>query len=618
MNVLNQRRTAGRSTLAAALVVVLAQLLALPAARAEAAAAAEDQVGWITLEGRLMEQPNPFAWLVGERGDATLRGMMSKFDEAAERDDMKGLVIHVKDLTANAAQIHSLREGMKRVQDAGKPVYVFSEVYGPGHLMLASGADRLLVQDGGYVSFPGLYSEEMYLADTLKLVGLEPDFVQVGDYKGAADPIARSSPSPEWNENIENLLDGMWAQMTDAVKEGRGYSERRWRKVLDQAWTVEAEDAISLGLVDAQLDAAELTDYVKEAFDDATITTDREGRESKIDRNNPFAIFNVLMSKPQHTPKRETIAVVHINGPIVDGESQPGGLFGGESVGSRTIRKALKTIEEENRIKGLVIRINSPGGSALASEIIWQGVRRVAEHKPVHVSVGDMAASGGYYIAVSGDEIYVDPMSIVGSIGVVGGKIVMGGLYDKINLGLTPRSRGPHAEMFSTLKTWDPEERAKVRNMMKKTYDLFAERVVQGRGEAVEMSEIAEGRLFTGAQAVENGMADGLLVFDEVIANLASEAGLEDGQYDVMTYPGPSSFEEMVERMFPFAAGVRAPRAEAAAAAADRLVDQAGASLLRRVIGEKNWPQVRDALNALALLRHEHVLLVSPRILVIR
>ncbi len=584
-------------------------------------ASAADQVGWITLDGPIMEKPNPFGWLVGESSDATVLGLMSMFDDAATRDDITGLAIHIKDLQANTAQTFAICNAIRKVRAANKKVIVYSELYGPAELLVASAADTALIQEGGFVSFPGLYSEEMYLADTLKLLGLQADYVQVGDYKGASEQMSRNGPSKEWSQNIDALLDDMWEQMHDTIQDGRNFSRSQMRRALDQAWAADAEVAVELGLIDAEIDLLDLKTYVTNAFDGASLTTSLgdSGSESAIDMNNPFAMLSLLTAEPDHTPTRETIAIVHIDGPIVDGESSAGGLMGGETVGSRTIRKALSTIEDEDLIRGLVIRINSPGGSAIASEMIWQGVRRVAEKKPVYISVGSMAASGGYYIAVSGDKIYVDPMSIVGSIGVVGGKIVWGGLYDKFEVGIHTRSRGPHASMFGSLKNWSSKDRELIRTMMSDTYDLFVDRVKKGRGRKVNITKIAAGRLFTGRQALDNGMADGLLEFDEVIAQLATDSGITGNEYDVMTYPGPMSFEDAMQSMIPFAS-IIAPEwrsGNTTNPVMDHLVQEAGASVLKQLVGTKRWPQLRDALNGMMQLQNEPVILMSPRAILI-
>ncbi len=581
--------------------------LAAIAVLAAVSSAQEKRIGWIVIDGPIAERPDPLAWLMGPDAAPTLRRVTASIEAAAMRPEVPALVLHLKDFQSDFSQVLALGAAMDRVRDAGKTVHLFSENYGPMELLLGASADEVVMQRGGMVSFPGLYSEEMYLADTLKLVGLQADLIQIGDYKGAADPLARSTAGPEWSANIDALLDDLWSQMCERLRQGRRLSAAQWQRVLDEGWSADADLAIELGLVDAAIDVVELKDHVAARAGTTRIAQDLGAGEDAggLDLTNPFAVFAMLMQEPDHAPKRETIAVIHIDGPIVDGESSDATLFGGATVGSRTIREALYTIEKEDLVKGVVVRIDSPGGSAIASEIIWQGLRRVAESKPVFVSIGSMAASGGYYIAVGGDRIYVDPASIVGSIGVVGGKIVMGGLFDKIDLGVTPRVRGPHASLMSSTEPWSEADRALVRAEMQNIYDLFTQRVKQGRGDRADLAKIAEGRLFTGRQAVANGMADGISGFDETINLLADEVGLDEGAFDVMTWPGPRSVMEMLESMMPM---LQAP------SVASPLRTEA----VRALVGEAAWESVREALDALLLLRDRRVLLIAPRAIIVK
>ncbi len=596
---------AGRRTLPVVLIAILTLAFHPALSRAQ-----EKRIGWIVIDGPIAERPDPLAWLMGPDASPTLRRVTASIDAAATRPDVSALVLHLKEFESDLSQVLALGAAMDRVRAAGRTVHLFSENYGPMELLLGASADEVVMQRGGMVSFPGLYSEEMYLADTLRLVGLQADMVQIGDYKGAADPLARNAAGPEWSANIDALLDDLWSQMGERLRKGRRLSESQWKQVLERGWSADADLAIELGLVDAAIDVVELRDHVAARAGTSRITQNLgpEGSGGGLDLTNPFAVFSMLMQEPDHTPTRETIAVIHIDGPIVDGESTDASLFGGSTVGSRTIREALYTIEKEDLVKGVIVRVDSPGGSAIASEIIWQGLRRVAEKKPVFVSVGSMAASGGYYIAVGGDRIFVDPASIVGSIGVVGGKIVMGGLLDKIDLGVTPRARGPRAALMSSTEPWNETERALVRAEMQTIYDLFTKRVKQGRGSRVDLAKIAEGRLFTGRQAIANGMADGIRDFDGTIDLLASEIGLGEGEYDVMTWPGPRSLMEMLESMMPM---LKSP---SLAAPGSPLRTEA----VRALVGEAAWESVRDALNAFMLLRDRRVLLIAPRAIIVK
>jgi protease-4 len=317
--------------------------------------------------------------------------------------------------------------------------------------------------------------------------------------------------------------------------------------------------------------------------------------------------MKALSESPHHAPKGPAIAVLHIDGAIVDGDSAAGGLFGEQCVGSRTVRNALEDMRSEVKIKGVVVRIDSPGGSATASEVIWQGIRRVAEKKPVWVSVGSMAASGGYYIAVSGNKIYVNPSSIVGSIGVVGGKFAMGGLYDKLKVRVVERSRGPMGGMFTSVTPWSPEQIEQVRSKMRRTYDLFTSRVAGGR-KGIDLGRTAEGRLFAGQKAIDLKMADQLGGLADCIEDLADELKLDE--YEVLDYPGPKSLQEMMEDIFgkfAMAPGARSPA----------LAGELGA-VMREVVGASSWGQVRDSLGAIMQLRREPVVLTMPRALIVK
>jgi protease-4 len=321
---------------------------------------------------------------------------------------------------------------------------------------------------------------------------------------------------------------------------------------------------------------------------------------------NPFMIFAKLMQKPDHAAKEPAIAVLHIGAEIVDGDSGGGGLFGGgKSVGSRTIRNAIEEILDDPMVKGVIVRIDSPGGSAIASEVIWQGLKRLSEKKPVWGSVGSMAASGGYYIASGTSKLYVNPSSIVGSIGVVGGRLSMAGLYEKLHVNVKSRSRGPMAGMFRSTAPWSPEELATVRQKMTETYNLFTSRVTAGRP-GIDLSKTAEGRLFTGDKAIGLKMADQIGGLEVAIKDLASKVGLDNPE--VVHYPAPRGLGEMLEETFGSAASPDV---------SGKIGVQAAEAIVREIVGERNWPQVRSAMNGLLQLRKEPVVLMNPSVLVV-
>jgi protease-4 len=559
-------------------------------------------VGVITISGSPAERPGPFDWLSGEN-TLTLRSLVKGIEKAAADDGMRALVLKLDDAALSATQVEELVDAIEDAQDAGKTVYVVADGYNTTGLMLAAVADESIVHHGSPVSIPGLYMEQYYLKDMFDWVGIDASFEQVGEYKGADETYTRSEPSAEWQQNISQLLDSMYGNIRAILKDGNKMSDEELDAAMEKAFYTSAETAVELDLLDRSTNLGELEELLEDDLGaDVRWTTNLidKGAGASFDSSNPFAIFSMLSKDPSNKPVRPTIAVVHIDGVIMDGDSSEGGLFGSQSVGSRTIRGVLKEIGDNDLIKGVVIRVNSPGGSATASEVIWRSVREVADEKPVYVSVGNMAASGGYYIAVSGDKIFVNPSSVVGSIGVVGGKLAMEGAFNKLHVNVVGQGRGPRAELFGSSKPWDASQRAAVREMMTETYDLFTSRVEEGRS-GINLDETARGRLFTGNKAIGLRMADEIGSLNDTIVSLADE--LEMSNYDVLDYPGPMSFEDLMEQ---FTGGMVSSPIEGI----ERVVQS--------VVGPQAWPAVRQRIDGAIMLKNQPVMLMDPNILIFK
>lgn len=591
---------------------VLARTAMVAAAALATAATAQTKVGLLEIKGAPLARPSELTWLMGS-SEPTLRELVQAIQEAGDNDEVGPVVLRLKDAELSRSQVEELGAAIKEIRKGGKQVVVFSEAYGPAELLLGSYADKVMIQSGGPVSLPGMFMEEMYLADTLKWIGVKADLVQVGDYKGANEMYVNAAPSKAWETNINQLLDSLYGTMRSQLKEGRKLDDAKLDAAMEKAWMADDEEAVAAGLVNSSVDLPGLMEAV--GGKDARVERIEVGQESTLAMGggNPMAEMMNLMKafseKPDHTPKEPTIAVVHIDGAIIDGDSSAGGLLGGEgSVGSRTIRNALEEVRGQDLIKGVVVRIDSPGGSATASEVIWQGVRRVAEKKPVWVSVGSMAASGGYYIAVAGDKIYVNPSSIVGSIGVVGGKMSLGGVYDWAKIKVVGRGRGPKADLFDSSKAWSSQDLALVREKMTRTFELFKKRVAAGR-KGIDLSKTAGGWLFAGQKAIDMKMADEVGGLDATLEGLA--AHLKMDEYAVMDFPAPRSLPEILEEAFK-GFGVRAP------GVAGGVVKSELAGVLKEVVGPKAWPSVRSAMQGLMLLRDQPVVLVMPQAIVVK
>ena len=612
----------------AATVLAVAGLLAtlpVPAAFGREAAAlvqpakAEAAVALIEVDEDLADRPRGMA-LFGESRGTTMRDVVTAMETASKREGIVGIVLRLKDVELNSSRIDELGQAITAARKAGKKVHIFSDNYGPGELQLASFADEVIIQRGGGVSLPGIHMEEMFLADMFAWAGVKADFVQVGDYKGASEQFANSKPSAAWNQNIDALLDSMYKITREQLKSGRKLDDAALDKAMEMCWMASDEEAIKAGLIDKAVDLPDLSDHLEKAYGKPVTWKDDligggSGKEDAASAN-PFAMFSKLMNPPDYKPKRSTIAVVHIDGAIIDGESTSGGLMGSASVGSRTIRRTLSDLEDNKLIKGVVIRIDSPGGSAIASEVIWQGVKRLGKTKPVWISIGNMAASGGYYVAVAGDKVYVNPSSIVGSIGVVGGKFALGGLMERMNINTVSRARGPRAAMQSMANPWSDADRQLVRVKMEDTYRLFTGRVAQGRA-GIDLAKTAEGRLFVGQDAVDLKMADKVGTLKDAIGDMSREIKLASGSFDIMDYPAPMSFQEMIENsLSSFGMGASAPAVSGSITS--NFVSATLGQMARQVMGDQAFLQARSTMDAALQMRKERVLLVTPSVLIFK
>ncbi|HLP84148.1 MAG TPA: signal peptide peptidase SppA [Phycisphaerales bacterium] len=596
------------------LMVALAACTAAPVFAQETASKA--RVATLELEGALKDRPDEMGLIFGKSDSHTLQDVVEAIKQVGDDDALDGIVIQMRDAEMGATQVEEISAAIREIRGKGKKVHLLADAYGTVELMLGAACDEVIAQTGAPVSMPGLYMEEMFLADTLAWAGLKADYVQVGDYKGASEQMARSSPSPQWSQNIEGLLDSMYANIRGPMLRGRELTDKQLDTAMEKLWMADSSEAKDAKLIDSVIDLPQLSAHLKNGYGKQIAwKNDLLGHdeEMQMDMSNPFAMLMKLGEKPDYTPTGPTIAVVHIDGAIMDGDSTAPGIMGGSSsVGSRTIRKALEDIRKEDEIRGVVVRIDSPGGSATASEVIWQGVRRLAEKKPVWVSVGGMAASGGYYIAVAGDKIYVNPSSIVGSIGVVGGKIAMGELYDKLKVNVVGRGRGPKADMFASEKVWTDSQRDEVRAKMTETYEQFTSRVTAGRKE-IDLSKTAEGRLFTGDKAIGLKMADAIGGLDVALQDMAKQLELDD--FEVMHYPAPRSFADVLEETFGGlvkAPGMKAPMGHAALGQAQLM------GMIQAVVGERAFKQLEPQINGYMQMREGKVLLMSPKALIFK
>jgi protease-4 len=503
------------------------------------------QVAYFDLDSALTEKPAGFS-LFGESG-LTIRTLTERLRQAREDKDVRAVLITIgPGFSANLAQAQEIRDQLAQLRRAGKRTFVYADSFDTNAYLVAAGATDVCLLGGGEVFMPGIGIETMFFRGAMDKVGVQPDFVQVGEYKGAEEPYMRTEPSDELRGEMNRLVDGLFNQITETIASSRNLSTEKVRQMVDEA-LLSAEQAKDRGFVDHLVDKEQLRDLLKDELgDEIRIAHDYGAPEKKeLDFSNPILLLSQMMKKPAPTT-RPTVALVYAEGAITDGSGE-GGLFGGGGIGSEDIREAMRLASRDEQVKAIVIRIDSPGGSALASEAMWQAVRRVAEDKPVIISIGSMAASGGYYLASAGDYIYADPAAIVGSIGVVGGKFVLKGVYEWVGVTTEQFSRGRNADLFSATRPWDDRQRRMVRNWMRNTYDQFTDRIMTTRRDKIRnIDEVARGRIFLARDAKELGMVDELGGLEQAIAHAAKKAELEPGSFDVSVLPPPQTLADLL------------------------------------------------------------------------
>jgi protease-4 len=400
---------------------------------------------------------------------------------------------------------------------------------------------------------------------------------------------------------LSKLTQGLFDQIVDGISKNRNLPREQVQEIIDQTILTGA-GAKEKGLVDELTDEDGLRKLMTKAMgNEVNILPDygRAAREA-LDFSNPMSIFATLLKKPQPESDKPQIALVYAEGVIVDGDGGDG-LFSEEGVGSEKIRKALRVATRDDNVKAVVIRIDSPGGSALASEVMWQAVRHAAEKKPVIISVGSMAASGGYYLASAGDKIFADPSAIIGSIGVVGGKFVFKDLYAKLGINTAPFSAGKNAGLFSSSEPFTDRQREMVKSWMTQTYKQFTERVMTTRtGKIQDIDKVARGRIFVAGQAKELGMVDEIGGLDAAMTYAAKQVMLDEGDYDVKVLPTPKTLADLLTGNGADAAFGFKPKIEIKA---DVLMS-AGAPQFNKAFGRE--------LQMLQLLQQRPVVLVSP------
>lgn len=477
---------------------------------------------WLMLDlyGEVLEYDppgGPLDKMVGG-GALTLQDMLDNLGKAAIDDRVAGVIFRISSSNdAGFAKLYELRKAVDRVQQAGKPVYAWADALSARSLYLAAGCDKVMMPAGGYLTFKGFRMERFYVRSMLDKLGVNPHLHKIKDYKAAAEMVMRTEASEAAKENMQWIMEGIWDEVVGSLAEERGLSEEQLIELMEYV-DYTPNEAAAAGLIDEVVYLQDLQDRLK-ADDDEMLRTVSHGAYAEISW------------KDAGRDEGETVAVVHAQGNIGGRENRIDPLMG-VMMGHESIITELQRCRYDDDVKAVVFRVDSGGGESLASDLMAHEVDRLAQVKPVVVSMVDVAGSGGYYIAYKGTRLMADPVTITGSIGSINGWFNMKGFYDKIGFNKDGLSMGPMADFGTDMRDPTPEEWARHSEAHYISFNEWLADVAQRRGMSFEHAEtLAHGRTWTGAQAVENGLIDAVGTLDDAIALAAELAELEEGKH---------------------------------------------------------------------------------------
>jgi protease IV len=554
-----------------------------------------------------------------------LKDLLERMKKAKEDKNVKAVVLLLEQVDLGLAQIEELREALEGIKAAGKEVYVHVDaLLITRTLALASVASRVSVTPTAIIMVTGFNAESPYVRGLLDAIAVKPDFLTCGQYKTAAEIFLRKGPSPEAARMTDWLLDSLYESYQQMVAQGRGVKPERVRQWIDGA-VYTPQQAVQAGIIDSVQHRQDFEAELQKKFgEDVNLDTKygKKVRSESIDFSSPFGLLQFWMKLLEGGKKKPTgknvIGIVYVDGAILPGKPEPS-PFGAESEGyaySTPIRKALDKLAQDKDVKAVVLRVNSPGGSAVASEIILNATKRVKAKKPLAVSMGNVAGSGGYYVSMGADAIFADAATITASIGVVGGKFATTQMWNKIGITWDCKRRGANAGLLSSDAVFTDAERKKMQGWMNDIYGVFKGHVVEARGAKLKkpIDELAAGRVFTGRQAFELGLVDRIGTLEDAIRYAAEQATIKD--YEVRVYPEPKSFVEVLFEELsdgdPDPNHLAIPAIGLASPCTSSILDTALPHL--KGLDAERLGAVKAALWRLDLLQQERAVLMMPEI----
>jgi protease IV len=485
------------------------------------------------------------AGVIGQlfEGPPTVRSLIDSLRKAKVDPRITSVVIRPTGTAALWGKVQEVRDAILDFKRSHKPIIAYLEYGGEQEYFLASACDKVFLMPASTLDLTGIASYELFLRGTLDKIGAYPDALHIGDYKTASNVYTEHTYTPAHREMAQSLNTDLYEQLVRSLADGRHKSEAEIRALIDHGPYL-PEDALRAGLVD---DVA----YEDQLDDKVDLVS---GAQSNAKRSAHFLEQNDYRSVTPSSlglDRGQRIAVIYAVGLISSGESNYGSPQG-QVVGSDTLIEYLRKARSDSTIRAIVLRIDSPGGSAIASDVIWREVQLTRNVKPVIASMSDVAASGGYYIAMPASAIVAEPATLTGSIGVVMVKFVIDGTLKKLGLNMEHVQEGRYADLYSPIRPFSPSERARIEEQMQATYDGFVEKAAAGRNTTPEkIDAIGQGRVWTGRQAKQLGLVDELGGLERALALAKERVGIpQDAGVELVVYPPRKSIYEIVANPF--------------------------------------------------------------------
>jgi protease-4 len=492
----------------------------------------------------------PFLGL-GQDKDIGLNDILANIKKAKTDDNIKGIFLDESYIESQQATTEEIRNALIDFKTSGKFVIAYSEVYTQGFYYLASVADKVYMNPKGIFEFKGFSSQITFLKGALDKLGIEAQIIRVGTYKSAVEPLILSKMSDANRAQVTSYLGSLYDHFLTNISKSRGINKDSLFNYANNMSVQTPEDALRLKLIDGLKYKDEILDELK-----ARTGTDKKKDLAHVDIADYTKSDDQKSDDDGKSSSSNKIAVVYASGEINGGEGDD------NTIGSERISATLRKVRLDNKVKAVVLRVNSPGGSSLASDVIWREVMLTKKVKPIIVSMGDVAASGGYYISCAADSIIAEPNTITGSIGIFAILPNLQKLFnDKLGITFDGVTTGKYADLGDISRPLTPNEREILQNQVNRGYDDFTKAVAGGRHKTqAYINSIGQGRVWTGEQALKNGLVDRLGNINDAIWSAAKKAKLKD--YKLVNYPEQKSKLDNVSSFFNVQMKTRAIKSE--------------------------------------------------------